>query len=398
MSNAEVNQPIKSSYPPLSSVSKELRVNWYRSPIDHARLKSLSARNDKQGWVQAGGHLCLFIGLGILATMFWLKESWLAFFVSLWALGFVATFFKGTSTHELGHGTVFKTKRLNRFFLYLFSLISWWDPFDYASSHTYHHRYTTHPEADRENLLPVVPSLHPWLLLQLFTVNLFSKPGRSFGKGGFLWNIYLTARTAFGFTRGHNDIPSQEWVNALHKDQPEAFRQSVIWCRVMLCVHGGILLIALLTGWWFLPLILTIPSYIANCGSYFLGMTQHCGLQNNVNDFRKNTRSIRLNPILAFLYWHMNWHIEHHMYAGVPCYNLSKLAEEVKKDMPAPRTLIGAWKEMRDIWRKQKADPNFEFDTPVPGHVTATLSSTENQLAAAIGDLAPKGLEERGSA
>ena len=30
----------------------------------------------------------------------------------------------------------------------------------------------------------------------------------------------------------------------------------------------------------------------------------------------------------------MNWHIEHHMYAGVPCYNLGKLYEEIKDDMP----------------------------------------------------------------
>ena len=69
-----------------------------------------------------------------------------------------------------------------------------------------------------------------------------------------------------------------------------------------------------------------------------------------------------LNPILEFLYWRMNWHVEHHMYVGVPCYNLKKLNEELAWDMPEPRTLVGAWKEMRETWRKQKVDPDYAFD------------------------------------
>ena len=55
-----------------------------------------------------------------------------------------------------------------------------------------------------------------------------------------------------------------------------------------------------------------------------------------VPDFRKSVRSMTLIPILEFLYWRMNWHLEHHMYAGVPCYNLKKLYHEVEHDMPEP--------------------------------------------------------------
>jgi len=50
----------------------------------------------------------------------------------------------------------------------------------------------------------------------------------------------------------------------------------------------------------------------------------------------------------------MNWHLEHHMYAGVPCYNLKKLNSEIKDDLPVPRTLFGAWKEMRETWNRQQ--------------------------------------------
>ena len=383
---------VEGKFRPLSSVRKTLRVKWYRSPIDHRRLRSLSTRTDRQGWMQAGGHVLLYVVLAILTAVFWFQQAWLGFWVALWCVGFVATFYKGTAAHELGHGTVFRTKSLNLIFLHFVCLISWWDPYDYAASHTYHHRYTTHREADRENVLPLAPSLHPWILFQLFTLNLFSKPAKNFAKGGFIWTVYLTSRTALGIPYGHTDIPSQEWLRTLHEDQPESFWLSVRWSRVLLGFHAGTLVLAVLTGWWVLPLVITLPSYIANIGSYLLGTTQHCGLKENNPDFRKNTRSIRIHPLLEFLYWHMNWHTEHHMYAGVPCYNLKALAKELESDMPAPRSLLAAWKEMRETWQQQKQDPGYAFDTPVPTISQDRSVPPEDDIVNSIGDLAPKGL------
>lgn len=353
-------------YPPLAEARQSLRPDWYRCAIERDRLRSLSKCSDLQGWMQAGGHLSLYLILVAANITFWMQAQWWAFAVTLWCLGFVASFFKGTAPHELGHRTVFRSANLNRVFLYLFSLISWWDPFDYAASHAHHHRYTTHPQADRENLLPIQPSLHPLLLLQLFTVNVFSKPGRNFGKGGLLWTLYLTVCTAAGRLARHPDIPSQEWLRALHQDQPQTFRQSVQWSRLLLLFHGTLCALAIGTGWWVLPLVVTLPSFIAGCGSYFLGATQHSGLRRDVEDFRKNTRSIKLNPLMEFLYWHMNWHTEHHMYTSVPCYNLKALASEIADDMPPPRSLWAAWVEMRKISRLQRSDPDYEFDTPLP--------------------------------
>ena len=96
----------------------------------------------------------------------------------------------GAANHELGHGTVFKTQRLNRFFLRLISLLTWWNFHEYSMSHTFHHRNTLHTEVDREVLLPRKPSLQFLLLLQLITFNfqkLTFRVGRSF----------LTARGRF---------------------------------------------------------------------------------------------------------------------------------------------------------------------------------------------------------
>ena len=78
------------------------------------------------------------------------------------------------------------------------------------------------------------------------------------------------------------------------------------------------------------------------------------------------------------------------MYAGVPCYNLGHLAEEIKKDMPEPKSLFGAWKEMLHTWKIQKGNPKYAYDTPVP---YSPKNTKDLPLGAkSIGDLAPKGL------
>ncbi len=387
-------------YQELSQVRKTLQVDWYRCPMRPGRLRELSRRSDRQGWFQAGGHFGLFIVTGALVLACWMQQWWLAFLPALFVHGTVTSFFIGTAPHELGHGTVFKTKKLNKIFLYLFSLIGWWDPFDYASSHTYHHRYTLHPEGDRENLLPLEPSLASAFMLQLFTINLLTQRGRTFGKGGLISTVLVTGLGAVGLV-GSDEIPINEWIKALHRDQPDQHRKSIWWSRLLLAFHDGVLLTALISGIWVLPLIFTVAPFIANWLSYFVGLTQHCGLREDSRDFRKNTRSVKLHSLASFLYWRMNWHIEHHMYAGVPCYNLKALHEEIADDMPEPRTLLSAWREMRMAWQRQKIDPDYEYDTPLPPTANPEPMDSEtpasraaSALEQSIGELAPAGLRE----
>ena len=378
------------TFPPLSEVRNNLKPQWYRSSMDPDKFRKFSKRSDYKGFIQAGGHFGLFCITGLFVFLSWLNSYWILFPIAIFFHGTVSSFFKGTAVHELGHGTVFETKWLNKFFLYIFSLISWWNPFDYAASHTYHHRYTLHPEGDREVLLPVHPNVGATFLFQMFTFNLITQPGRTFGKGGMLSAVWLTLLSSFGKI-GSTRVPANEWLEAVHSDQSEQKSASIRWSRILLTFHILVLTLAILTGLWILPFIITIPSYTANWLSYFLGLTQHCGLRQNTTDFRKNTRSIRLPKFFEFLYWHMNWHTEHHMYAGVPCYNLPHLAEEIKKDMPEPKSLVGAWKEMLLTWQIQKSNPKYAYDIPVP----YTSKNTKNMPLSvkSIGDLAPKGLK-----
>jgi fatty acid desaturase len=378
-------------YPRLDTVRREMRLSWYRSPISSKRLRELSQRSNLQGWFQAGGHVSLFALTGGLVYLSWRFEEWLAFILALFLHGTVASFFAGIAPHELGHGTVFRTRWLNQLFLYPISTVSWFDPFDYNVSHTYHHRYTLHPAGDREVHLPLHPSVGKGFLLQMFTVNLFTERGRTFGKGGLLRAIVATLKNAIGKI-DHPELPSHQWLKALHDDQPAEYRKSIWFSRWTLLFHGSLLVFSMLSGFWVLPLILTTASFTANWWAYFIGLTQHCGLRDNVSDFRKCVRSIRLDPFSEFLYWRMNWHTEHHMYAGVPCYNLKKLSRELAHDMAEPKSLRGAWSEMLGTWKRQQTEPEYQFDIPVP--ITSTKVRSENleALADSVGDLAPDGL------
>jgi len=369
-------------YEPLLDVRKDLKIDWYRSPIDKKVMRELMKKSDLQGLFQAGGHLAIFAGTGMLSYTFFMQEWWIACILAVIAHGTVGTFFSGLATHELSHGTVFRTRWLNKVFMYIFSLLGWLNFHNYNFSHTYHHQYTLHPRGDREVVLPQPVSLRWTRLLQLFTLQIFDGPVVS----GMIPVIKQTLKNAMG------QYPD-EWVAAVYEAHgPEYMKKSINLARLILLFHLGILVVSIYFQLWILPILLSFHLFFGNWLKYFIGLPMHCGLRSNVSDFRKCTRSIKLDPLSEFLYWRMNWHTEHHMYAGVPCYNLKKLHEAIAHDMPQPKNVFGAWREMREIWRRQQEDPSYEYDTPVPSPADRKSVEEDSKLAASIGDLAPKPL------
>ncbi len=97
------------------------------------------------------------------------------------------------------------------------------------------------------------------------------------------------------------------------------------------------------------------------------GLPQHLGLHEDVLDHRLNTRTIYLNPFLRFLYWNMNYHIEHHMFPMVPYHALPALHKELKFDYPTPSpSLWAAIKEVVIALIKQKNDPSYVVERTLP--------------------------------
>jgi fatty acid desaturase len=85
------------------------------------------------------------------------------------------------------------------------------------------------------------------------------------------------------------------------------------------------------------------------------GLTQHGGLADDVTDHRLNSRTVYMNPFSRFVYWNMNYHVEHHMFPMVPFHALKALHEEIKADLPpAAPSIAAAFREFTPVLFQQR--------------------------------------------
>ena len=334
----------------MSEEAVKRRITWYKSPLSRADLAALNQRSDLKGLAQTLGHLGLLVLTGAAAWYAAEQRAWLALGVVLFLHGTIYAFL-GNAFHELVHMTVFKTKALNGPFLNLISFLAWSNPIWFWASHQEHHKYTLHPPEDLEVVLP------QQLTLKSFLRSSFINP----------WDFWYRFTHHLRLSRG---ILRGDWEKYLFPPTAVAQRRRLFWfARWTLIGHALIVGVSLYLGWWLLPILTTFAPFYGGCIQYLCNNTQHAGLQDNVSDWRLCTRTFLTNPVFQFLYWHMNFHIEHHMYAAVPCYNLARLHRLIKHDLPpTPGSLPAAWREIIAILQRQKVDPQYQYvaELPVP--------------------------------
>lgn len=333
---------------PTRSESGKTRIKWYRSPVSAEDLARLNKRSDWEGLIQSVGYLCILAFTGACA---WVAVGRSPVLVVL-ALLFVHGTFYGfiiNGFHELCHQTVFQTRSLNQIFRAVYSFLGWYNPIFFWASHQEHHKYTLHAPDDLEVVLPVKVTLRSFLSFA------FVNPV------GLVNRLISVTRLAFGKIDG-------EWANSLFPPEKAAERRALFtWARILLLGHGLIVVVSLFLGLWIIPIIVTLAPFYGAGFQYLFNEAQHVGLSDHVSDYRLNTRTILLNPFLRFIYWHMNYHIEHHMYAAVPCYNLGKLHELIKDDLPyCPLGLIDTWAQILPIIRRQQQDPGYVYVPELP--------------------------------
>jgi fatty acid desaturase len=327
---------------------KERKIAWYRSPVDRETLAALNQRSDAKGLLQTVGYLGLLALTGAAA---WVAAGRLPWFVLVLILYLHGTFFAFLLNmfHELCHKSVFKTKALNVFFLQLVSFLSWNNPTFFWTSHQEHHKYTLYPPDDLEVVLPLK------LTLGSFLKSAIVNPWDFFGR------LKSYTRLSFGRLEG-------DWENALFPPSAVELRRSLFnWARIQLVGQALIVIVSLASGLWLIPVLVTLAPFYGGALHYLCNNSQHVGLMDNTPDFRLCSRTIILNPFVRFLYWHMNYHTEHHMYAAVPCYNLGKLHEQIMTDLPpCPVGLFETWRGIIAILERQKVDPQYQFAAEIP--------------------------------
>lgn len=312
------------------------RVDWYRSPLSKSQLALFTRRSDGQGALHVAGHLLLLCTTATLAYAAFLGQHY------GWAL--LALFFHGTfysflgwagAGHELVHRTVFRTRRYNDLFLALFAFLTWNNYVYFRASHIRHHQKTVLSDQDGEVRLPQTLRYRDWLWALTLDVPALYRA------------IRIVAENSLGIIRG-------AWGAQLFPDAAD--RREVI--RVARMIMLGHLLLAaafVASGHWPLLLLVTFAPFIADWLNKTLALAQHFGMQPDVDDFRLNSRTVLLHPFLAFLYWQMNYHIEHHMYPAVPFYQLKALRGQLQHDLPpAAQGMRALLREIAAIKRRQE--------------------------------------------
>ena len=324
------------------------RVKWYRSPIDPADLARLNQRSDWRGLLQTISFLAVLVCSGGIAW-YAVDKAHILIVIALIYLHGALSAFLVNGFHELCHKTVLKTQALNALFRNIYSFLGWYNHVSFWASHQAHHRYTLHPPDDLEVVLPVELTLRSYLAFA------FINPR------GFYLRMKNVILLCFG-------VIENDWERILFPPENVEGRRALFnWARVLIVGHGLIVIFSLLTGWWMLTVLITLAPFYGGGFQYLLNVAQHIGMTDKVSDYRINTRTILLNPVLAYLYWQMNYHIEHHMYAAVPCYHLPELHKLVKDDTPVPcRGVIGTWLQVIPILRRQQREPEYMFLPELP--------------------------------
>ena len=323
-------------------------INWYRIPISRALSADLNQRSDISGFAQTLGHLGIICVTAVLSWYASLHSSWPILIACLFLHGTVYAFLLN-AFHEFCHGTVFKTRLLNRFFLYLISFVGGLNHVYFWDSHQEHHKYTLHQPDDLEVILPFEITLKSLLTTSFVNPRGFIERTRG-------WLMLSMGRL------------EDDWQRILFPDDRLDRRHELFsWARILVAGHSAIVFTGWYTSQWMLPVLITFAPFYGGLLLFLCNNTQHVGLQDEVSDYRLCTRTIYLNPVVEFLYWHMNYHIEHHMHAAVPCYKLARLHRAIKHELPyITYGLIETWSVIITIIRRQNIEPTYQFVPKLP--------------------------------
>src|SRR5882724_9989897 len=133
-------------------------------------------------------------------------------------------------------------------------------------------------------------------------------------------------------------------------------------------IHAAVIALAVgLHSWLPVLYVGVLPTMYGAWLMVYFGMTQHAGLAENVLDHRLNARTVYMNPVFRFLYWNMNYHVEHHMFRMVPYHALPKLHAAIKDDCPPPYP--GCWAAYREIMPtilRQRHEPAWHVVRTLP--------------------------------
>jgi len=318
-------------------------AEWYRCDIPRKRMKELMQRRDGPALRDTAIWFAVLIACAGGAIALW---------GSFWCVPFFLVYgvFYGSASdsrwHECGHGTAFKTRWMNDAVYAIACFFILREPTIWRWSHTRHHTDTIIVGRDPE-IAAMRPPAIGTMLLNIFAI-------------ASTWNslrhivLHATGRLS---AEEKTFVPESEW--------PKVFLLARCWLVLLL---APIALSLALHSWLPVMLFGVLPTMYGGWLSLYFGLTQHAGLAENVLDHRLNSRTVYMNPVFRFIYWNMNYHVEHHMFPMVPYHALPELHKAMLADTPKPYSgTLQAYREILPALMRQLKDPEHFVHRILPG-------------------------------
>jgi fatty acid desaturase len=328
---------------PVAEAHGLVEAEWFQAPVPRARLKQLMRRSDGPAirytlvWLAL---LVLFGGLGAWAflagNLVWIP-----------LLAVYGVFYGSASDsrwHETGHRTAFRSPWMNDAVYQVACFMTMRSPTVWRWSHARHHTDTLIVGRDPE-ILSMRPPAIGRIALNFF--GLVDVPVA-------LWRMLVHASGRLTDDE-KTYVPTSEW--------PRAYREARVW----VVIYAGVITLTIVTG-SILPLLLVgLPRLYGAWLHLVFGLTQHAGLAEDVLDHRLDSRTVYMNPVFRFLYWNMNYHVEHHMFPQVPFHSLAALHDEIKDVCPpAYPSTVAAFREIIPTLARQRRDPSYFVRRALP--------------------------------
>ena len=316
-------------------------ADWYHTEVPRKDMKALMQRSDQpaiRDTIILFGVMAACIVAGwVLWPSWWSAPFWLAY-------GVLYGSAMDSRWHECSHGTAFKTPWMNNWLYNVACFMIVRNPVTWRWSHARHHTDTYIVGRD-----PEIAIMRPPVFFKLI--------GNFFG----IFDAYN------GWSRmllnASGKIHPEEASYIPETEQPKVIAAARLW----VLIYAATIALAVYMHSILPLMVIGLPRFYGAWHHVMTGLLQHGGLADNVIDHRLNSRTVYMNPISRFIYWNMNYHVEHHMFPMVPYHALPRLHEMIKHDLPRPNTSIPqAFAEMWPALRRQLASEEYFIKRDLP--------------------------------
>ena len=265
---------------------------WYRTlpPEKKRALRELHRIDLRYNWI------------GLAFAMLWAVAGWVAYTTPSWGIRILSYIAAGFLVHGLGnlmhegiHRNLFRRGRLDRGFAFLFGAPVMASAAAYEVVHQRHHVHER-GEEDPDELLNLTERrgvlkmlFYAWILFGMFFFVLIRLP-----------------------------------YKALQLGSARERRRVLLEYVALLLIYAGVFAVSFTVGApgvvlhaWLVPVV--VAGFFGNVR----GWAEH--MMTEPGHPLTRTRTVTSNRLLSFINLNLNYHLEHHLFPGVPWYNLPKV-------------------------------------------------------------------------